>query len=106
MKTIKTTLIAALLLFTVNASQAQEAKEYVTVSILVGGGYNGYVIAYPDATTEKGALTGAPNVKNLEPNAITMNEIFNKLSKKGYKLVSSNGGYDTGVQNLFYIFEK
>lgn len=103
-KTTKLIIAAAILLFAgfTQQAQAQETKEYATVMILQGGGWNDFAISYPDGTSEKGKLAGSTTAKNLEPNAIMITEMFNKLAEKGYKLVSSSGG----DYNSVYVFEK
>ncbi|MGE0636074.1 MAG: hypothetical protein AB7G44_15140 [Bacteroidia bacterium] len=87
-------------------AQAQETKEYATLHIIAASiQWKDYVIAYPDGKIEKGELSTI-NIKNMESNANTLNGVFNMMAKKGYKLVSSTGGGDTGGLYLFYIFEK
>ena len=107
LKKIIFSLLFLLTLTLAQQAQAQETKEYVTVSIVDAytTGFKQYVVAYPDGKTEIGELK-ALNEKNLESNTVTLNNIFNMLAKKGYKMISSNGGGDLGILYGVYIFEK
>jgi hypothetical protein len=102
MKKLIFTLIFITTLTFAQQVKAQEIKEYVTVSINTSNAGPKYSIAYPDGTTEDGEIDTQMFSKNLKSNGITINGIFNKLAKKGYRLVSNGGGDMVS----YFVFEK
>ncbi len=84
--------------------QAQVTKEYVTVVIYV----DDYAISYPDGQKESGKIQLLSHRhEQLELCAKSINDIFNMLAKKGYKMFSSTWLPLSGPDyTTFYIFEK
>jgi hypothetical protein len=101
MKKLILTLLFITALTFAQQAQAQEIKEYATVSIYTVMYGPKYSIAYPDGTSEEGDLD-AVGAKSVKSNGIKINVVFNKLAKDGYRLVSNGGG---DVMSYF-VFEK
>ena len=100
----KKLIFSLLLLLTLTLAQqvqAQETKQYATVFINYHGKAAGYSVVYPDGSTNGDFFLKDRSLYPEEVNKV-VNELFNKISKMGYKLVSSNGGDSHST----YIFEK
>lgn len=87
-------LIGAIMAFTTEKSEkAADTGGYAYVTIIWGMGMNTIVIAYPDgqsATEQLGKFSMKP--EDFQAQATKVSGVLNKLSKEGYKIVSSNGG--------------
>lgn len=111
MKSIKTTLIAAMLLFTVNAALAQDNGVFA----IVKAKYNKQpqvnstkiTVYYPEK--EKVVFNNTSGeLIDEERFSRKLMEIFSNLKKEGYTLTSSNAveEYQSSATTTEYIFEK